>query len=776
MPETELESMVVRLLGDGRSYERMLTGAVQRSRQTARAIERMGVRIERIGDRIEGVGRRVRQVGRTFSTFVTAPIVGIGALATREFAGFETSLARIEGLVGLSAQVVREFRGDILSLAGPTARAPRELGEAMFFITSAGLRGANALEALERSARAATAGLGDTRNVADLVTSAMNAYGPEMLNAAMATDILVAAVREGKAEAPELASSLGQVLPVASALGVSFDQVGAAVAAMTRTGTNAQTAAIQLRQILASILNPAAGARNALADMGLSAAELRKQLREEGLIALLQTLQERAEGNEEAMGLVFGNIRALAGVLDIVGANLEENVGIFERMEDTTGALDRAFAAVTGTLSVRWDRAMARSQVALEDVGEAIKRVAIPILDSLVDNVELALKAWQELSDETQDAIVIGAAIAAGVGPAALALGGFVSVIGFTINGLGAMVGALGLLVSPIGLVTAAFVGLGAVILTQTNAGQAAVEGLMRLFGELGAIVEPVFRGIQDALRSGDLELAGEILKAGLTLAFEELRDDVTTIWEETLTGLQVLLTEFSAVAGESFVFIEGKATEAFSRLGLELAKLIVDTKQFTGQISDISARAQRDFIDRGLEALGPATEQQIARRQEQIRINAEKIAQGFGAGLDETLRGSEARVDAAQQELNRLIGQAAAAARETGLPSGAPPEPRARRAGGGDEEGTRRREPAPFATVEASLLGTAESQARFLEFMSGRAIPGQGAAMQENTVERNTKRTADMAERLVELQEDQVRRASTNNGLQPANLGVASS
>ena len=90
------------------------------------------------------------------------------------------------------------MKDSVLDLAGETARAPGELADAMFFIQSAGLRGAAAMETLEASAKAAAVGLGDTSTIADLATSALNAYGAENLSATAATDVLAAAVREGE--------------------------------------------------------------------------------------------------------------------------------------------------------------------------------------------------------------------------------------------------------------------------------------------------------------------------------------------------------------------------------------------------------------------------------------------------------------------------------------------------------------------------------------------------------------------------------------------------
>jgi TP901 family phage tail tape measure protein len=117
---------------------------------------------------------------------------------------------------------VEEWNSQVLDMSRSVGRGPTELADALFFVTSAGIRGAEAMEVLEMAAKASAAGMGETKVVADLVTSAMNAFGKENLSAAEATDILTATVREGKAEADSLAQAMGFVLPVAAEMGVKF--------------------------------------------------------------------------------------------------------------------------------------------------------------------------------------------------------------------------------------------------------------------------------------------------------------------------------------------------------------------------------------------------------------------------------------------------------------------------------------------------------------------------------------------------------------------------
>ncbi len=379
--------------------------------------------------------------GRKLTRGVTAPLIAVGGLSIKAAADFEASMTKIQSLVGLSAETVQGFEQDVRRLAGTTAQAPKDLADAMFFITSAGLRGAAATETLEAAAKAAAVGLGDTATIADLATSALNAYGESNISATKATDVMVAAVREGKLEASELAGSMGRVLPIASAMGVQFEEVGAAFAALSRTGTNAAEAATQVRGILASLLRPSVQAEKALKGMGLSSEGLRKQIKDEGLLATLKTLSEEFAGNEAAAASVFGNIRALSGVMDLMGANVATTEQIFANMTDTTGALDQAFDATSETAAFKLSQAMANIQQALIDLGNVLIPIVVPVLENLSGIVKTLASGFSNLPGPLKATASAMLGVSAAAGPMMLiagkmtaggeksALGGLLSIV-----------------------------------------------------------------------------------------------------------------------------------------------------------------------------------------------------------------------------------------------------------------------------------------------------------------------------------------------------------
>ena len=360
--------------------------------------------LTRVNAKLATTGAAMKKVGKAMTMYLTLPMALVGGAAAKMYMGFEASMSKIVGLVGVAREKVAAWSEEILRIAPQLGKAPKELADAMFFITSAGIRGAEAMDVLKMSAKASASGLGETKIVADLVTSAMNAYGKETLNAQLATDILTASVREGKAEATALASSMGMVLPIASNMGVAFHEVGGAVAAMTRTGTSAATASMQLRQILASLLKPTQQAEEALWNMNTSSAALRKTIKQDGLLAALMQIRKlTAQYGETVMSDVFPNIRALSGALDIMGANLEDNRAIFASLEKAAGSGAKAFAAAAETFEHKWKVATATAKTALTIFGKTIAEELIPILEGFSERIREVIMWWNGLSEAQKE-------------------------------------------------------------------------------------------------------------------------------------------------------------------------------------------------------------------------------------------------------------------------------------------------------------------------------------------------------------------------------------
>lgn len=378
--------------------------------------------------RMRKFGRSMQTIGDGIFRTIGLPFIAAGAAGVKAATDFESSMSKIKGLVGITGDEFKQLEQAALRLGPQMGKSANEAAQALFFITSAGLKGSDAIETLEASLKASAAGLGETKVVADLATSAMNAYGSDTLSAAQATDILTAAVREGKLEADTLAGSMGRVLPIASAMGVQFNEVGAAFAAMSRTGTNADEAATQLKAILTTIAKPAKQAEDEMSKLGLSSIMLQNSLRRDGLLATLEILNDKFKGNTAATAAVFGNVRALTGVLDLMGKNADGTAEIFDRMASNAGDTDKAFKAAAETTEFKFKVALAKLNAAAIDLG----RYLIPIVTKAIGVFQNLISSYMRLDSGTKQSII-------NTLKWTTILSGGMSVIGRIVNGLASL-------------------------------------------------------------------------------------------------------------------------------------------------------------------------------------------------------------------------------------------------------------------------------------------------------------------------------------------------
>ncbi len=453
---------------------------------------------------LQSFGNKMQTVGRSMSTKLTLPLVAAGTAATKLALDFDKSMTQIESLVGIAGDKVKEMGETAKKMAVDTGRSANEAAEALFFITSAGLRGADATDTLSASLKAAAVGLGETKTIADLATSAMNAYGVENLNATGATDILVAAVREGKLEASELAGAMGGVIPIASNMGVGFDEVGAAMAAMSRTGTNAAVGATQLTAILASIKKPTEEASQTLIAMGTSQEEVSKSLAEKGLMPTLLDLSDRLKATGTDASAIFPNIRALKGVLDLTGKGVADNVKIFDALGNTMGATDEAFQKTSQSASFQFKQGMETMKASLLEIGQIILPAVIKAVQSLSGFIKGLSDRFKNLSPTAQKIALTLTAILGAAGPLILIFGKIVTAI--TSLGPVLKIAAVGfrlltsaMLANPILAVAAA---IAAVVIALNNYKKAQKEATAETIGTMDA------KATDERIKAAEEELA----------------------------------------------------------------------------------------------------------------------------------------------------------------------------------------------------------------------------------------------------------------------------
>ncbi len=475
--ETEIERLLVRLVGDASDYQKMLRDAEiaaakadqKVSRSFATMARNVASSLKSAGKSVQRFGQGVSRVGKSLLVGLTTPIIAFGAASVKLGTDFDASMQKIVGLVGVGQAQVDEWKKDILKLGPALGKSPQELSDGMFAVTSAGFRGKAAMDVLTASGKASAGGLGEVITVADAVTSAVTAYGEKVLGASQATDILTAAVREGKLEAASLAPVLGSVLPMASAMGIAFEDVAGTLAVMSRTGTNAAEGATAISAIMLTLQKPTDEARKMVEGAGLSFQQLRDIVREPGgIIEVMRTLKDTFGEDEEALSKVIPNVRALRAAMNILAQDGKTVDSVMAGVANSTGSTEKAWITAGKTAKGRFASAMSQVKSTLIEISKTVLPLVLTAVDKLQSFLKSGTEMWKSFSDTTKKVIVIVAGVAAAIGPLLIGLGITITTLGFALSAIGGVISAIGgaisVLLSPIGLVIAAIAGIGVAI------------------------------------------------------------------------------------------------------------------------------------------------------------------------------------------------------------------------------------------------------------------------------------------------------------------------
>jgi TP901 family phage tail tape measure protein len=352
-----------------------------------------------------------RSLSRGLKLASTA-VIGIGVVATKMALDYEDAFTKISAVSNASAQDVEKWKKQVLELAGDTAKAPKELADALFFLASAGLKTNQIMPVLEASAKASAAGLGEVADISRLTANVLNAYAGSGLKAAQVTDTLVAAVREGSADTDEFGTAIGRILPIASTAGISFDSVAASLASLSNIGLDVNEGVTAMRGLFQALVAPGAAAREALAGVGLSAQELLTSLQEDGLVGTIRLLDSAVKKNTTTQADYMGtlreivpNIRSLTGLLGLTSQEAERVDGIFRRVDDSTGSLATAFRETAEGPGFAFRQALTDIQVVLIQLGDLILPLLVSVVDFIQQNWTPAWEAVVEGFNKAWDAV-----------------------------------------------------------------------------------------------------------------------------------------------------------------------------------------------------------------------------------------------------------------------------------------------------------------------------------------------------------------------------------
>lgn len=287
-----------------------------------------------------------------------------------EFQAFEQGAAEVFTLLpGITEDAMGKMQDDVLAFSREAGRTTDETLGALYQAISAGVSQDNVFEFLEVASDAARGGVTDLETAVDGITSVVNAYGEEVIDAASASDVMFTAVKLGKTNFEQLSGSLFNVIPTAASLGVKFEDVAANLAALTAQGTPTSVATTQLRQAFVEASKSGTSLDMALKRMlGGSFS----QLIEDGLTSQEIFMRLRGSMPEQEFRDLFGSVEAANAVLGITSDTAQTIIEDFGTLEDTIGATTDAADVMAQTMETLEGKVVASDEALKIQTGQTL--------------------------------------------------------------------------------------------------------------------------------------------------------------------------------------------------------------------------------------------------------------------------------------------------------------------------------------------------------------------------------------------------------------------
>ncbi len=277
--------------------------------------------------------------------------VGITAFAVKLSDDFDTAFGEIATLIGQPADNLRDFQDQILSYSETSTASLDAITSATYSAISAGVDYKDSLELLAAAETLSIAGRADLGETTAALVSTLNAFGASADQAGAFADDFFTTVQLGQTTIPELASTIGRLAPIADAAGLSFKEIGAAIATITSgTGTSTAETITGIRAALNSIIGPSKQATELANELGIEFNA--SALASKGLAGFLQEVTDKTGGNVTVLRELFGTQEALVPVLALTGENSERLSESLEKYGSNAGDAVTASKELTNTLGL----------------------------------------------------------------------------------------------------------------------------------------------------------------------------------------------------------------------------------------------------------------------------------------------------------------------------------------------------------------------------------------------------------------------------------------
>lgn len=355
-----------------------------------------------------GLDKTDRQIGQLkASTIALGQVMadlaqkGIGAAvdemqkAAEASIEFGRGMANVGSIMGAADSETLKMAETAKALGKEFGVMPKDISAAMYDVVGSLGYTADTVDQVRMAVKLGKAGAASTSEGFAVLSAVTKAYGDTSAKTMEHVgDLASAAVRLGVLTMPELAASIQQVTPSASALGVTLEELFNVQSTLSGTTGSAAEVYTQMQSAMTGLLKRTKPMEAAFAKAfgGEGIKTMKEAISKYGLQGALEKLVATTDGTQEELVDLFGRVEAVRFALAVTGNQATDYKNKLKEMHNVVGEVDKTVQKQTtgmGANAFALDKAKAAAEAQRIELGDQLAPAYIQLyeLGSLLANL-----------------------------------------------------------------------------------------------------------------------------------------------------------------------------------------------------------------------------------------------------------------------------------------------------------------------------------------------------------------------------------------------------
>ncbi|EOS73300.1 phage tail tape measure protein, TP901 family, core region [Lachnospiraceae bacterium 10-1] len=530
--------------------EEKLKSLEEQANQSAVAVQKIAA----VGEDLKNLGDKISGVGTTLTKTVTTPIVGLGTVAVKTAADFDSAMSQVGAVSGATGKDLDALRDKAREMGSKTKFSASEAAEAMNYMAMAGWKTSDMLSGIEGIMNLAAASGEDLASTSDIVTDALTAFGLTAADSGHFADILAAASSNANTNVSMMGETFKYCAPIAGALGFSAEDTAEAIGLMGNAGIKSTQAGTALRTIMSNLSGEVKICGSSIGEVTIATTNADGSMRD--LSAILADCRTAFGGLSEsekaaaAEALVGKN--AMSGFLALMNAAPAD----IEKVSSAIANCDGKSAEMAATMQDNLAGQLTILKSQLEELAISFGEILMPAIRQIVTWVQGFVDKLNGMDEGTKNTIVTIGLLAAAIGPVLIIIGKVVSAVGSIMTFIPTLIGGISsiggglsalwgiLAANPVTLVIAAIAALIAIFVALWNNCEGFREFWINLWNVIKEAAVAVWNGLKDFFSNiwNAITGAAQAIWNGLKDFFSGLWEGIKNIFQTVLDVIKTLI------------------------------------------------------------------------------------------------------------------------------------------------------------------------------------------------------------------------------------------